>query len=123
MLRPWALVITVLLLPTAAEAADDVQAINLSAVEQHWVGDTWRGVGDVLILYQDIKVRCDEIEYNRVTRDLVARGSVILDQGPSRFTADELHFNLGTKTGIFYNRPSLRRPHVHLFRTRDREAG
>jgi LPS-assembly protein len=77
--------------------------INLTAEEQRWEGDVWRGLGSVRILYQDVKIQCDEMEYNRLSQDLVARGRVILDQGPSRFTADELHYNLGTKTGLFLN--------------------
>lgn len=59
--------------------------------------------GDVKIYYQDITLACDEILYNRRTMDLVARGNVVVDQGPSRFTADELHYNLRSKTGLFLN--------------------
>ena len=43
------------------------------------------------------------MEYDRATGDLVARGHVIVDRGPSRFTADRARFNLQTKTGIFIN--------------------
>jgi lipopolysaccharide assembly outer membrane protein LptD (OstA) len=78
-------------------------AINFFAEEQRVEGDLWRGIGNVKILYQDISIQCDEMEYNRVTQDLVARGGVVLDQGPTRFTADELHYNLDTKTGLFIN--------------------
>ena len=85
------------------EAADADESITLVAEEQRWEGDVWQGLGEVRILYQDIKITCDEMEYNRVTQDLVAHGRVIVDQGPSRFTADELHYNLGTKTGLFVN--------------------
>jgi LPS-assembly protein len=92
-----------LLGPVGLEAADAGEAITLTAEEQRWEGDVWRGLGGVRILYQDIKVECDEMEYNRATQDLVARGRIIFDQGPSRFTADELHYNLGTKTGLFVN--------------------
>jgi len=89
--------------PFWAFGADNSEAINLFAEQQQVEGDVWRGVGGVKILYQDISVQCHELEYNRVTKDLVARGDVVLDQGPSRFTADELHYNLGTKTGLFIN--------------------
>lgn len=85
----------------ALEAAENGEAITLTAETQRWEGDVWRGLGDVRILYQDIKISCDEMEYNRTTQDLVARGRIIVDQGPSRFTADELYYNLGTKTGLF----------------------
>ncbi|HPA81820.1 MAG TPA: LPS assembly protein LptD [Thermoanaerobaculales bacterium] len=92
-----------LLAPVGLEAAEPGEAITLTAEEQRWEGDVWRGLGGVRILYQDIKVSCDEMEYNRATQDLLARGRIVFDQGPSRFTADELHYNLGTKTGLFVN--------------------
>jgi LPS-assembly protein len=93
-----------LIVPAAIlEAADTPDSITLIAEEQQWEGDVWRGLGDVKILYQDIKITCDEMEYNRITQDLVAHGRIIVDQGPSRFTADELHYNLGTKAGLFIN--------------------
>ena len=59
--------------------------------------------GNVKIFYQDVALACDEVLYNGQTMDLVARGRVVVDQGPSRFTADELHYNLRTKTGLFLN--------------------
>lgn len=57
--------------------------------------------GDVKIFYQDVTLACDEVLYNGRTMDLVAKGNVVVDQGPSRFTAAELHYNLRTKTGLF----------------------
>jgi len=59
--------------------------------------------GNVKIYYQDVVLASDEILYNGSTMDLVARGNVVVDQGPSRFTADELHYNLRSKTGLFLN--------------------
>ncbi len=59
--------------------------------------------GNVKIYYQDVVLACDEVLYNGTTMDLVARGGVVVDQGPSRFTADELHYNLRSKTGLFLN--------------------
>jgi len=57
--------------------------------------------GDVKIFYQDVALSCDEVIYNNKTMDLVAEGHVIVDQGPSRFTAEKLHYNLREKTGLF----------------------
>jgi LPS-assembly protein len=57
--------------------------------------------GNVKVFYQDVALACDEMLYNNRTKDLVAKGSVVVDQGPSRFTAGELHYNLATKTGLF----------------------
>ena len=90
------------LLPGAVSgAAENDDKITLIAQEQVWEGDVWRGVGEVRILYQDVTITCDALEYNRLTQDLVARGRVVVDQGPSRFAADEAHYNLDTKTGVF----------------------
>jgi LPS-assembly protein len=93
--------------PSWGAGAEDVvnseERITLVAERQEVEGDVWRGSGGVRILYQDIRLQCEEMEYNRVTQDLVARGNVVLDQGPTRFTAEEAFFNLGTKTGLFIN--------------------
>ena len=62
-----------------------------------------RFTGNVKIYYQDVTLACDEVVYNGQTMDLVARGNVVVDQGPSRFAADELHYNLRLKTGLFLN--------------------
>jgi LPS-assembly protein len=99
-------ILPLLLLTAAAplEATDQNGGpINFFADEQRVEGDLWRGIGNVKILYQDVSIQCDEMEYNRATKDLAARGGVVLDQGPTRFTADELHYNLDTKTGLFIN--------------------
>lgn len=78
--------------------------MTLHADNQQWIQKTlWRGEGNVEVLYQDIKIHCDKVELNSETMDLTASGNVILDQGPRRFTADELHYNLKTKTGDFTN--------------------
>ncbi len=95
------LALVLVVVPVRAQDLEEGGPINLTAEEQRWEGDVWRGFGSVLILYQDIKIQCDEMEYNRLTQDLVARGNIIVDQGPSRITAHELYYNLGTKTGLF----------------------
>jgi lipopolysaccharide export system protein LptA len=87
----------------AQEVDNSEERITLVAEQQEVEGDVWRGTGGVRILYQDIRLQCEEMEYNRITQDLVARGNVVLDQGPTRFTAEEIYFNLGTKTGLFIN--------------------
>ena len=59
--------------------------------------------GGVQIFYQDVTLSCDEVIYDGATMDLVAEGNVVVDQGPSRFTAEKLHYNLRDKAGIFRN--------------------
>ncbi len=94
--------------PTAAPAADE--QISVAADSQEWVDDTWRGVGDVHITYQDISIRCEEMELNRSTMDLVAQGGVTMEQGKKKLTADEVRFNLRTKTGVFLNATAFMPP-------------
>ena len=86
-----------------AGAADDEERVVLHAESQSGTADGWHGEGEVQIIYQDIDIRCDEADWNRATGEVVARGNVILDRGPSRFTADEARFNIQTKTGTFFN--------------------
>jgi len=58
---------------------------------------------DVHVFYQDIKLQADKVTINLKTKDVVAEGHVIVDQGPARITADHCVFNLDSKTGTFFN--------------------
>ncbi len=90
--------------PPGATAGQN-EPLRMTAVQQDCDEETevCTFSGDVKIYYQDVTLSCDEVVYNGQTMDLVARGSVVVDQGPSRFTADELTYNLRTKTGLFVN--------------------
>lgn len=89
---------------TAQESPQGSGAVTTRAQAQELVGDTvWRGTGEVEIHYQDITIRCDTMDYDQESMELVARGNVILDRGPSRFSCAELRFNLRTKTGMFFD--------------------
>jgi LPS-assembly protein len=55
--------------------------------------------GAVKIHYQDIDLSADHVEINLKTKETVAQGNVILDQGPRRMTGTTLNFDLDTKTG------------------------
>ncbi len=82
-----------------------IDPLRMTATQQDCDEETgiciWSG--DVKIYYQDVALSCDEVVYNGRTMDLAATGNVVVDQGPSRFTADELNYNLRTKTGLFTN--------------------
>ena len=97
--RQMLLVVSVLLLVIGASTAADDERVVLKAEIQNATADSWHGEGSVHILYQDIEIHCDEVDYDRSSGDLVAHGNVIVDHGPSRFTADEARFNLEAKTG------------------------
>ena len=59
--------------------------------------------GDVKLYYEDIKFTADKLTYNFKTKDVVAEGHVILDQGSTRLAGNQAVFNLDTKTGTFFN--------------------
>jgi LPS-assembly protein len=115
MMRGFRSILTIFLVllagPGAAQQAADGgprvedQALRMTADQQDCQEEEelclW--TGNVKIYYQDVTLQSDEVLYNGRSMDLVARGHVIVDQGPSRFTADELHYNLRTKTGLFLN--------------------
>lgn len=57
--------------------------------------------GDVRLKYQDLDLVADEAEIDLKTKDVIAVGHIILDQGPRRLSGDAMTFNLDTKTGKF----------------------
>jgi LPS-assembly protein len=101
--RALPIVLAIVVLATVARAADEEERVVLHAESQRATAEGWHGEGEVQILYQDIDIRCDAADYNRSTGEVVATGNVVLDRGPSRFTADQAQFNINTKTGVFYN--------------------
>ena len=102
--RWTALLLLAFLLPAAGSfAAELAERVVLTAENQQATEESWRGQGNVRVLYQDIEIHCDEVDYQRSSGDLIARGNVVVDRGPSRFTASEMRFNLLTKTGVFFD--------------------
>ena len=57
--------------------------------------------GGVEILYQDVRVTAERMEWFRERGDLAAQGDVVFDQGPRRLSGSSLEYNLEEKTGIF----------------------
>lgn len=57
--------------------------------------------GDVRLKYQDLDLIADEAEIDLKTKDVIAMGHIVLDQGPRRLSGDSMTFNLDTKTGKF----------------------
>ncbi len=93
--------VLVLVAVSIRAAQPEGEQINLTAETQEWVENTWRGVGKVRITYQDVSIQCDSMELDRSTMELVARGNVVIDQGPQRLSAHEVRYNLRSKTGVF----------------------
>ena len=69
---------------------------------------------DVLIEYQDIQIHADKITANLKTKDVVAEGHVILDQGPTRITGSHIVFNLDSKTGTFFDATGAMQPDMYF---------
>ncbi|MBV8199172.1 MAG: LPS assembly protein LptD, partial [Acidobacteria bacterium] len=55
--------------------------------------------GNVQVHYQDLELSGDHVEIDLTSKQVVAQGNVILDQGPKRLTGTTLNFDLDTKTG------------------------
>ena len=70
--------------------------------------------GDVTIEYQDIKLRADKVTHNLRTKDVVADGHVIIDQGPTRITANRAVYNLDSKTGTFFHATGALEPSMYF---------
>lgn len=69
---------------------------------------------DVRVDYQDVKLRADKVTINLKTKDAVAEGHVIVDQGPTRVTADHAVFNLDSKTGTFFKATASMEPTMYF---------
>ncbi len=103
------------LVAAAMAQAGDTGPVTLRADVQKVIGDTYRRLeGNVEVLYQDIKIRCDVMELDLATMDLHAVGHVVMDQGPQRFTCDEATFNLRTKVGRFLRGGADIQPTYHV---------
>jgi lipopolysaccharide transport LptD-like protein len=70
--------------------------------------------GGVTIKYQDITFVADKATYNERTKDVVAQGHVIVDQGPTRLSGDQAVFNLDSKTGTFFNATGSMEPAMYF---------
>src|SRR5688500_17420953 len=70
--------------------------------------------GGVTIEYQDIKLRADKITYNFKTRDAVAEGNVVIDQGATRVSATQAIYSLDSKTGTFFNANATMEPAMYF---------
>ena len=78
---------------------------------------------NVEITYQDIKVHADKITANLKTKDVVAEGHVIVDEGPTRLTADHMVYNLDSKTGTFFTATGALQPDMYFTGERIEKTG
>lgn len=52
--------------------------------------------------FQSLKLQAETVSVNLETKELIAEGRVILDDGPSRVAGERVVFDLDKKTGTFY---------------------
>ncbi|HYM62328.1 MAG TPA: putative LPS assembly protein LptD [Thermoanaerobaculia bacterium] len=69
---------------------------------------------DVKVYYQDVVLRADKVTINLKTKDAVAEGHVILDQGPTRLTGDHAVFNLDSRLGTFFKATGSLEPTLYF---------
>lgn len=69
---------------------------------------------DVVVNYQDVTIHADKITANLKTKDVVAEGHVIMDQGPTRLSGDHIVFNLDSKTGTFFDATGALQPDMYF---------
>ncbi|MGE5234735.1 MAG: LPS-assembly protein LptD [Acidobacteriota bacterium] len=76
------------------------EVVSLDAAQQEWIqGTLWCGLGNVVIRYQDVTMRADEVELDLTTLVAHARGNVIIDQGTTRLSCSNAVFDLKKKVG------------------------
>ncbi len=70
--------------------------------------------GGVELAYQDVHIEAERIELDIENNSLVARGGVILDQGPRRLSGDSATFDLTSKTGTLTNASAYLEPDFYF---------
>jgi lipopolysaccharide assembly outer membrane protein LptD (OstA) len=89
--------------------------VKWTATKQEVVKDEFALLeGEVKVFYQDIILNADKITYNLKTKDAVAEGHVVLDQGASRVSATRVIYNLDSQTGTFFNATGTFEPSINF---------
>ena len=110
-----ALLVSTLLVGARAPAATPGELVTINAEHQQWIQDQlWCAQGEVHLLYQDISLRCDEVEVDLKTLHLHAEGNVILDQGDTRIACSRIEFDLQKKVGTLWDVDAFLPPTYHF---------
>ena len=114
--RAPALAALLLLVSGAARAAAPLEGtVTLHARTQQWVQElVWCGNGEVEVKYQDVTLKCDDVEVDVRTMHVEASGNVVFDQGDTRLACDRLSFDLEKKVGIMYSVKGFFPPSYHF---------
>ena len=77
--------------------------LTLEADSQRESGNVFFADGRVDLLYEDIRLQADHIEYNQQTKIAIARGHVQFDRENQHLEANDATYNLDTQRGTFHN--------------------
>ncbi len=76
--------------------------LNGDIIEYSMDGNKITAQGNVVILYEDVTLTCDQVEFSRATSTAHARGNVrLLKGGESEISGEEMTFNFEKMTGDF----------------------
>jgi LPS-assembly protein len=73
--------------------------IYIASDQEEAAGDILTATGHVRIAFRDIVLEADRVEINQKTKDAVATGNVVLQEGDRRITGERIEFNLETRLG------------------------
>ena len=76
---------------------------TLEADQQKQVGKVFSADGNVEILYENVRLRADHVEYNDETKTAKATGHVQFDYQAQHLEASDATYNLATGEGTFHN--------------------
>ncbi len=71
-------------------------------------------VGNVKVGYQNLTIQADRADVDLATRIVKATGNVILDEGPNRYGATVLTYNLDDKTGTMEQATANLQPDIYF---------
>jgi LPS-assembly protein len=87
--------------PLTIPLGPDVVKVN--AKEQHKTSKhDFRAKGNVVVRYQDMLLKADEVWGNDETQEIEGEGNVYFEQGKQYVYGSRFRMNLQTKTGTFY---------------------
>ncbi len=88
----------------AGKIAPNGEEVTFTSDKQTKDGDTLISEGYVVAVSGEYKLQADRVVYNQVTKDAVAEGNVIFDQGADqRVTAKRAELNLASQRGTFWD--------------------
>ena len=98
--------------PPAGAAAETSVEVRIVARSQERDGDRVFAAGDVEIRYGDFLLFADRVEYDTVTKDLLAEGNVVVQTGGQVIRAERVRYSLESGRGTVERASGLVSPSV-----------